>query len=116
MILPQPTEAFEWIRDPSRALVCRPLTPFAHHIFTSRLWPLGTTSGAHAPESWTDVALALRVDPRALVRARQVHGTDAVVHRPGRPIAPAADADIIATDDPAAAAAVQTADCVPVLL
>jgi YfiH family protein len=45
-----------------------------------------------------------------------VHGTGAVVHRPGRPIAPAADADIVATDDPAAAAAIQTADCVPVLL
>ena len=116
MILPQPTEAFEWTSDPGRVLVCRPLTPFAHHLFTSRLWPLGTSSGAHAEESWADVALALGVDPRALLRAHQVHGTHAVVHRRGRPVGPVADADIIATDDPAAAAAIQTADCVPVLL
>src|SRR5205823_11724397 len=52
----------------------------------------------------------------ALLRAHQVHGTNVAAHRPGHPVAPPADADIIITDDPAAAAAVQTADCVPALL
>src|SRR5262245_10707901 len=104
MNLPQPSEAFEWTTDRSRALVCRPLTPFARHLFTSRFWPLGTSSGTDA-DGWADVAAALDVDPRALVRARQVHGTNVVVHRPGRPIGPVADADIVETDDLAAAAA-----------
>src|SRR5439155_23501409 len=61
-------------------------------------------------------ALALGAGAHSLVRGRQVHGVNAVVHRPGRPIAPDVEADIVATDDAAAVAAVQVADCVPVLL
>ena len=48
---------------------------------------------------------------------RQVHGASVVVHRAGSALAASrADADIIVTDDGTVALAIQTADCVPLLL
>jgi len=68
-------------------------------------------------KAWDEVAAAAEVDAAHLVRARQVHGADVIVRRAGQPDAaerPAAD--IIISDDPALALAIQTADCVPILL
>jgi YfiH family protein len=117
MILPEPSDTFAWTETPSGpALLCRPLEPFATHIFTSRLWPLGTSSDRDAEESWRDIAHALGADGPRLLRARQVHGAAVVAHREGHPIGPRADADILLSSDPRVAPAVQTADCVPILI
>jgi YfiH family protein len=117
MKLPQPGDAFEWTDAFGRAvLICRPLAPFAHHIFTSRLWPLATSAGANPGEVWNGIAHAVGADGARLLRARQVHGAAVVAHREGEPIGQPADADILVTNDPRVAAVIQTADCVPVLL
>ena len=53
----------------------------------------------------------------ALVRVRQVHGADILVRRVGDDAADTLpEADIIVSNDPTVAAAIQTADCVPLLL
>ena len=94
-------------------LVCRPLEPLARHVFTTRSWLLGSASG---PDAWREVAEALGTDPGRLLRVRQVHGADVLVHRAGRPPDSDAAADIIAGDDASVALAIQTADCVPLLI
>jgi len=115
--LPQPSETFEWRDVHGRmALVCRPLEPFAPHIFTSRFWRLGASSDADREESWQDIAGALGADGPRLLRAHQVHGATVVAQRQGHPIGPRADADILLSADAAVAPAVQTADCVPILI
>lgn len=115
--------------DAGFALACTPLEPFANHLFTTRAWRLGVTpplqsepptadegSGAVA-DGWDDVSSAMGVAPHALARVHQVHGRATFVHRKGDdvPVAPP-DADILITDDSAVALAVQTADCVAVLM
>src|SRR5438874_3974103 len=121
--LPETTGTFRWTQTQSGpALVSDALAPFARHLFTTRGWILGTSvtgvTGDRA-EGWREVAAAVDVDPGDLVRVHQVHGASVVVVRrrgagevaPGLP-----DADILMTDDPAVALAIQTADCVPILL
>src|SRR5215510_1850572 len=98
MILPQPDAHFEWIDPLDRpALICRPLVPFARHLFTSRGWPLG--SGAADDGKWAEVARAVETTPTWLLRAHQVHGTAHVAHHVGQPIRPADDADIVMSGD-----------------
>ncbi len=79
--LPQPSEAFDWVQAAAGpALICRPLASLAPHIFTTRRWPLGsTTAGGDDPAPWDDVARAVHVEPARLVRVRQVHGADVVI-------------------------------------
>jgi YfiH family protein len=114
---PDPARSFEWTDTAGgTALVCRPLAPFARHLFTSRAWPLATPSGADAAASWDGIADALGADASRLLRARQVHGAAAVVHRQGEAIGQQTDADILMTSDPEVAVAIQTADCVPILI
>ena len=85
MTLPQPGDAFAWTDAFERAaLVCRPLAPFAQHLFTSRLWPIGTPSGAGAEESWDGIAHALGADRSRLLSARQAVGASAP-RKPPRP-------------------------------
>ena len=96
--------------------MCRPLEGLATHLFTTRGWPLGSSRDA-----WDDVARAVDVPLDRLIRARQVHGADVVVHRRGGTFTPLADtarpaADILMTDDRSCAAAIQTADCVALLI
>jgi YfiH family protein len=117
---PQPSDGFEWVQaDGGPALVCRVLQPFADHLFTTRGWALGSRARA-ADQDWRPVADALGVDAGHLARARQVHGAAVVVRRVGD--APAAggqplpEADIFVSDDPSLALAIQTADCVPLLI
>jgi polyphenol oxidase len=118
-MLPKPNDGFAWLQlDAGPALVCRALEPLAAHLFTTRPWPLGSADGNRAA-AWADVARALGVDDAHLYRAHQVHGASVIVHRPGdrpRGDAPLADADILISNDPAAVLAIQTADCVPLLI
>src|SRR5207253_1257807 len=105
--LPKPNDRFEWVQDAAGpALVCRPLEGLATHLFTTRGWPLGSSRDA-----WDDVARAVDVPLARLIRARQVHGADVVVHRRGGIFSPLADAarpaaDILMTDDRTCAAAI----------
>jgi len=98
------------------ALVCGPLRHLAAHLFTTREWALG--SGVGSDDEWAHVAAALGVDLAHLVRLRQVHGAEVVVRRAGDPppSGPRAGADIVVSNDPLVAVAIQTADCVPLLM
>lgn len=117
MILPPPGPAFTWTRTPAGyALVCRPLGRVARHLFTTRAWLLGSAEGENTETAWRDVADAIETPPDQLLRVHQVHGADIVVHRAAQPSASGAPADIIATDDASTALAIQTADCVPLLI
>src|SRR6185369_8757412 len=114
----QPSGGFEWVQAAGgQALVCRPLSPSAAHLFTTREWALGSRAEA-ADEDWQPVAASLGVDPDHLVRLRQVHGAAVVVRRVGDPPPAIArpDADIVVSNDPSNALAIQTADCVPLLI
>jgi len=117
---PQPSGGFEWVQAAGGpALVCPALRPFADHLFTTREWALGS-HGSAADEDWRSVAVSLGVDPGQLARARQVHGAAVVVRRSGdAPEAggrPLPEADILISDDPSLGLAIQTADCVPLLI
>jgi YfiH family protein len=116
-----PGQGFDWIETGSgRALVCRPLEPFAAHLFTTRAWTLGSVNGDGRTEAaWAAVATAMGVAPGQLARVHQVHGTTVVVRRAAGESAasnPLPEADIILSDDPSQAIAIQTADCVPLLV
>ena len=114
----QPSGGFEWVQAAGGpALICRPLVPAAAHLFTTREWTLGSRAEA-ADEDWDPVAASLGVDPDHLVRLRQVHGAAVVVRRAGDPPPAVArpDADIVVSNDPSIALAIQTADCVPLLI
>ena len=76
------------------------------------------SSSPRVQDPWSDVAAALGVAPADLRRVRQVHGSSVVVVRASDPRSPAAlsEADIIMTDDPTIGIAIQTADCVPLLM
>lgn len=100
------------------ALVCRPLEPYAAHLFTTRPWPLGLAGipGARG-DGWAEVALAMGVDPSHLVRLNQVHDAEyTVAVPPGPSDAPLPAADIVLTARYDLALAVQAADCVPLLI
>jgi YfiH family protein len=124
----QPTQGFSWLQAPAgRALVCRALAPFAAHLFTTRAWLLGLPDAGPGPGAWREVAEALGVGPGEIVRARQVHGAAVVVRRArngpsgkagGSPSSLTAlpEADILVSDDSSVCLAIQTADCVPLLL
>jgi hypothetical protein len=66
------------------------------------------------------MALSMGITPRAIVRLRQVHGTDVVTIRREDELAASAPewgaADISVTDHPGLALSVRVADCVPILL
>src|SRR4051812_17311977 len=115
----QPSGRFEWVQAAGGlALACTALKPFADHLFTTREWALGSR-GATADEDWGPVAASLGVDPDHLVRMHQVHGASVVIRRAGdtrHPVAPRPDADIAISNDPSLALAIQTADCVPLLI
>jgi YfiH family protein len=95
------------------------LDPYAAHLFTTRQWPLGATHDRDRAAAWSDVAQALDIASDRLARVHQVHGASVRVVRRGAPPPSAErlpDADIIVSDDPLVALAIQTADCVPLLI
>jgi hypothetical protein len=115
--LPQPSGSFRWVQVGGRpALVCQALEEVAPHLFTTRHWPLGSSSAGDRTEAWSDIAGAMKIEVGRLVRVQQVHRAGVVVHGKGDriPSSPP-QADIMITADPAAALAVQAADCVPLL-
>lgn len=115
---PQPSGGFTWVQAAGGpALVCGALRPFADHLFTTRDWALGSRAEA-ADEDWRPVAASLGVDRAHLVRIHQVHGASVVVRRAGDEPLPESrpDADVIVSNDPSLALAIQTADCVPLLV
>lgn len=117
MILPDLNDRFEWRQGPAGPmLVCRPLEPFAPHIFTTRPWPLGSALPGAREACWNDVAAAIDVEAGQLLRIRQVHGVGVAVKRAGKPMVGGTAADIIVTNDQSVALAVRTADCVPLLV
>jgi YfiH family protein len=96
------------------ALVCRPLEDCAPHLFTSREWMLGRAANGESPAAWLEVARAVGVDAAQLARLHQVHGARAVVAQRNGSERP--DADIVVSNDCGLALAIQTADCVPLLI
>jgi YfiH family protein len=122
-------DGFIWARTEwGVALRSSPLGEVADHFFTTRqLWLRGESEA----EDWTRVAAAIGVPAPRLLRLNQIHGCDVIVFRDGaarrRRTFPAAsaptedgrdwpDADVLMTDDPSVALAIQVADCVPLLL
>ena len=114
-------DAFEWRETASgRALVCVALEPYAPHLFTTREWLLGAAGDGDRAAAWATLARAMGVDEAHLARAHQVHGASLIVRRaadaPGPEHEALADADILVSDDPSLVLAIQTADCVPLLI
>jgi YfiH family protein len=117
----QTADGFEWLDTPSGpALSCRPLSRVAAHLFTTRDWALGSldSSVGNGSAAWAAVAAALDAPPAHLVRVRQVHGSSVLVVRNGETLDPErlAEADIVLSDDRSRVLAIQTADCVPILI
>lgn len=125
MTLPTPDDSFEWRHHEGRpCLVCRPLEPFATHVFTTSAWALGSRTRESVRESgesslvqaWRQLSDALSVGHRRLVRATQVHGAAVIVGTRSAVGRAHPEADIILLRESDAAAAVQAADCVPMLM
>lgn len=115
--LPALSPGFVWTDEAwGPALRCTLLGP-AGHLFTTSALALGGDDRPGAA-GWTLLAAALGVPAAAVVRLKQVHGAGVVVRRRGeRPAGTALPAgDIVVTDDPDLVLAVQTADCVPLLV
>jgi len=121
-MLPKPNDRFDWAQAGGRtALVCRSLEPHAQNFVTTRQWPLGRATADDREAAWTEVARAIGIEPPRLKRLHQVHGVAVVVHRrdqtsPLDPTPPLPHADIVVSNDASVALAVQSADCVPLLI
>ena len=120
MALPKPSGDFEWVQAPwGAALQCVPLATVAPHCFSTRGLELEGVGDANQT-SWDALALALGVDPGALVRMRQVHGAGvfeaAAGSRPPVLYDDWPEADVAIGRDPSIALSVRAADCVPILL
>lgn len=128
MILPVPGDGFEWRLFGERwGLVCVPLDAVAAHVFTGRDWPIGRPPPSEETSvddrhraiegyrAWRAVANAVRVEEARLRRARQVHGA-AVAMGFRDPAQPLPAADVIVVSEPGEAAAIQVADCLPLLI
>jgi Multi-copper polyphenol oxidoreductase laccase len=114
-MFPQPSHGFEWVQAAGApALRSAALAPLADHLFTTRPWRLGSASGS-VDAGWADVAAAMDVNAAQLARLHQVHGAAVVTAAPGMGGA-LPSADIHLTRDAHLALAVQTADCLPILL
>src|SRR5262249_15987545 len=69
-------------------------------------------------DGWMEIAQTMQVGVMQLGRLHQVHGAEAITYKKGERVPGGATptADIAVTDDPAVAIAVQTADCLPILI
>jgi polyphenol oxidase len=114
------SDGFYWTDEPwGRALRSRPLGELADHFYTSLPLRLRGDDGQERSD-WARVASTIGVPAERLLRLKQVHGNDVVVvgFRHGVAAPPPLgepEADIILSDDPGVAIAVQVADCVPLL-
>ena len=117
--LPVPDAAFRWCREPwGHTLRCQPLARIAQHVFTTRQLQLRGADGHAVP--WMQAVAAVGATSDDLVRAKQVHGRTIRVIRPGadKPaeVAIIPEADVVMSDHRGIVAAVQVADCVPLLM
>lgn len=120
---------FYWTAEAcGHALRAQAVGEAADHFFTSRPLQLRGENGQEARD-WARVAASIGVAPGRLLRLRQVHGNRVVVGRRDNGLPASSeprrgddgdsrwpDADIIVSDDPDVAVAVQVADCVPLLI
>ena len=116
--LPKPSGGFRWTQlAAGPALVCEALEPLAAHFFTTRSWRLGERTSGHV-EGWAEVAAAANVSASKFRRLQQVHGAGCVTYKKDAlaPDGAAPQADIVVTDDSSIAVAIQTADCLPILI
>jgi hypothetical protein len=118
MTLPPVPATFYWGYETwGAALRCRPLEPFAQHLFTTRQLQLPSA------DAWRMLASAINVQPRRVVSLNQVHGRNVVriekdvshqtleaMHHE-RP-----EADAVISDAPDVALVVRAADCIPLLI
>lgn len=113
MVLPQPSDGFEWTQAPwGSVLRCRPLLASADHFFTTSSLELRDDRG-----EWDAVAQEIGVDPDRVLLVRQVHGAAvAVASRERSAPWTRPEADVAVSDDPTSAPGVRVADCAPVLL
>jgi len=88
------------------------------HAFTTRQNGLGIrTNGIKQPDDWDAVAGIFNVDPGRIVTVNQVHGDRIVlVNTDNFTSMRSTEADALITRSPGIAVAVETADCVPILL
>lgn len=97
-------------------LQCPALAATADHLFTTRTLRF---RGPRERDEWALVARALGVADARFYRPQQVHGRAVVVVRREEPATAwsgeGPPADIVISDDPDAAVAVQVADCIPLL-
>jgi YfiH family protein len=119
MTLPTPDAAFHWSAEPwGHALRCRPLDAIAQHAFTTRQLKL------RAPDeqtlAWTQAVASVGAGLEQLMRIKQVHGRSVRVLRRGevgpQHLAECPAADAVVSNEPDLVLAVQTADCVPILI
>ena len=100
-----------------RLLECIPLAEVAAHAFTTR--DVDFKPGGHENlQAWRGLARHLGAPPDCISWPHQVHGASVAVFRhddgPHGGVRP--DADIVISNDPGRVIAVQTADCVAILL
>lgn len=108
------------VRDASwgRVLECIPLAEVAPHAFTMRDVDF-KPAGRENLHAWRAVAHHFGVAADHVSWLRQVHGTAVAVFRRGAGAAQCEgrpEADIVVSNDPRRVIAVQTADCVAILL
>ena len=105
---------FEWFEAPwGPSLVCRALSPWAHHVFTAHGLDV---SHPDRGDGWATLAEWFDVPPSHVWRLRQVHGVCVFTDEPDARGGDWPEGDLLATDRTDVALAVRTADCVPVLL
>ena len=109
MPLPSVPDTFRWTSERwGAALRCKPLEPWAPHLFTTR--QLGLTS----PDD--ELAVAAAAGAGRLAMLAQVHGADVVVIASPRDFpARTRTGDALVTNQDGLAVAVRVADCVPLL-
>lgn len=115
--LPQPSGGFAWTQEPwGLGLRCAPLLSAAPHVFTTRELVLKGPPEA-VDRGWAAVALSLGLGSDRLVRLTQVHGAEVFMRSAPMPAPDACpEADAAVSADRRVGVAVQTADCLPVLI
>jgi YfiH family protein len=108
------------VRDAAwgRVLACAPLAAVAPHVFTTRDLDF-KPAGRENPDAWRALSQHFGVEAERVSWLRQVHGTEVVGHGRGAGVTTGAsrpEADIVLSDDPGLVIAVQTADCIGMLL